>query len=243
MNEMSRGVINSGTISSSTMSESAIIEAQKAFLSKVYAWMLSGLLITGFTAMFAMDWGIVQSIMNSPLAFVLIIAQFGLVIALSGWIEKMSVQTAALSFLVYSFLTGLTFSVIFLMYTSESISNTFFVTAGAFGALSLYGFVTKKSLSGMGSFLFMGLFGIIFASIANLFIASSALNFTITIIGVLVFAGLTAYDTQKIKEMYVLQAQGDDAATKGAIMGALRLYLDLINLFLMLLRLLGGSRN
>ncbi len=237
------GTLSKSAINSRTMSDSAIIEAQKAFLSKVYAWMLSGLLITGFTAMFALEWGVVQSIMASPLAFVLIIAQFGLVIALSGWIEKMSVQTAALSFLFYSFLTGLTFSLIFLMYTSESIYNTFFVTAGAFGALSLYGFTTKKSLSGMGSFLFMGLFGIIFASIANMFIASSALNFTITIIGVLVFSGLTAYDTQRIKEMYRLQEQGDDVATKGAIMGALRLYLDFINLFLMLLRLLGGSRN
>ncbi len=228
---------------SKTIPESAIVEAQKEFLYKVYAWMLSGLGITAVVSLLALEWGWVYSIMGSPLFWVLIIAQFAAVIGLSGWVNKMSASTATIVFLVYSGLTGLTFSVIFLAYTSTSIFNTFITTAGTFGALSLFGFVTKKDLSGIGSFLYMGLFGIIIASVVNWFMGSSALHFVISAAGVLIFSGLTAYDTQKIKEMYVLMQESDEIATKGAIIGALRLYLDFINLFLMLLRFMGGSRD
>lgn len=218
----------------------SIAKAQSEFMTKVHAWMFGGLLITALTAWYTANSGLYQYFVGSFLFWGLIIAQFGLVIALSGWIEKMSSQIAILSFLVYSLLTGLTFSTIFVAYTSSSIYSTFVITAGMFAGLSAWGYFTKKDLSGMGSFLIMGLFGLILTGIVNIFIASSALSFIINVVGVIVFAGLTAYDTQKIKEMYVLQDQGTEIATKGAIMGALRLYLDFINLFLFLLRFLGS---
>ncbi len=221
---------------------SAIAEAQQSYMTKVYAWMLVGLLITGFTSYLANinQWDL--SIVANGLFWIVIIMQLGLVIALSGWIYKMPVPVAAMSFFIYSFLTGLTFAMIFRVYTTESIYNTFFIAAGMFGALSFFGYVTKKNLSAIGSFMFMGLIGLILASIVNIFLVNSALHFVISIIGVIVFAGLTAYDTQQIKEMYVLDAEGSDIATKGAIIGALKLYLDFINLFLFLLRIF-GRRN
>jgi FtsH-binding integral membrane protein len=142
--------------------------------------------------------------------------------------------------LLYSALTGVTFSLLAAVYSGESIANVFFITAGSFGALSFYGYTTKKDLTGMGRFMFMGLVGIILAMVINYFMASSILNTMISIIGVIVFAGLTAYDTQKLKDMYEVSLQGDEIATKSAILGALALYLDFINLFIMLLRLLGN---
>ncbi len=221
--------------------DQSIVSAQQQFLSKVYGWMVGGLLVTALTAWWvATSPAVMQSIMGMMLF--LILAEFGLVIYLSARIGKMSKNAAMISFLAFSFINGLTLSVILLMYAEESIYTTFIITAVMFGALSLYGFTTKKSLGAMGSFMFMGLIGIIVASIVNMFIASSALNFAISIIGVIVFAGLTAWDTQKLKQMYMVQYQGDEMATKGAIIGALTLYLDFINLFLFLLRLFGNRR-
>ena len=213
--------------------EHALVKAQQEYMSKVYSWMVGGLLITAFTAWFTMSSGFIESI--GSMIILLIIIEFGLVIALSGWISKMSTTTASASFLAYSFLNGLTFSVLLLRFSEDAIFTTFSVTACMFAALSLYGFVTKKSLSGVGQFMMMGLVGLIAASILNFFFQSSAMNFIINVIGVIVFAGLTAYDTQKIKEMYSLQYEGSEIATKGAIIGALVLYLDFINLFLFIL--------
>ena len=161
---------------------------------------------------------------------------------LSFRIQKMSVAAAQATFWVYAALVGVSLASIFLVYSQQSITQVFFITAATFGAMSLYGYTTKRDLTGMGSFLFMGLIGIIIASVVNIFLASSALGFAISVIGVLIFTGLTAYDTQKIKEMYSVNDDGTVAGRK-AIMGALSLYLDFINLFLMLLRLFGQSRN
>lgn len=219
----------------------SIVQAQQRFLSKVYSWMVGGLLLTAGTAYWVTtNPELLEKIMGMMLFLVL--GQLGLVIFLSARVQKMSKNTAILSFLGFSFLNGLTLSIILLAYTQESIFNTFIIAAIMFASLSVYGFTTKKSLSAVGSFLFMGLIGLIVASIINWFIASSALHFAISIIGVVIFAGLTAWDTQKLKQMYEVQFQGDEIATKGAIMGALTLYLDFINLFLFLLRLFGSRR-
>jgi uncharacterized protein len=221
------------------LDEQTLAKAQMDYMSKVYSWMVGGLLVTALTAMFAVKYEWDAYLIHSSLFYILIFAEFGLVLALSGWVNKMSKSTAMISFLGYSFLNGLTFSVIISAYTSESIYNTFFIAAGMFGALSLWGYVTKKDLGGVGRFMFMGLVGIIIASIMQFFFVSSALNFVISVAGVIIFSGLTAYDTQRIKEMYVVLDSGDEVATKGAIMGALMLYLDFINLFLFLLRFFG----
>ncbi len=173
--------------------------------------------------------------------WVVIFAPLAMVFFLSLRIENMSVGTAQGLFWLFSALMGASISSIFLVYAGESIARVFFITAAAFGALSLWGYTTKKDISGWGSFLFMGLIGIILASLVNLFIGSTALQFAVSVIGVLVFAGLTAYDTQQIKEMYSVQDDGTVAGKK-AVMGALRLYLDFINLFMMLLQLFGDRR-
>ena len=223
----------------------------RAYMLKVYNYMAIGLAVTGVVAFAAANAAVDASgqptafgaaIYSSPLRWVVMLAPLAAVFFLSFRIDRMSVGTAQAVFWGYAALVGLSLSSIFLVYTGQSISQVFFVTAASFGALSLYGYTTKKDLSGMGSFLIMGLFGIIIASIVNIFLASSALQFAISVIGVLVFAGLTAYDTQRIKEMYFA---GDDAATAGrkAIMGALALYLDFINMFIMLLQLFGQSRE
>jgi len=224
----------------STMSQDAIAQAQTEFLSKVYAWMFGGLLLTAATAWYVFDYGKYTAIYTSGLMFPLIIGELILVFVLSARIQKMSKTTAAALFLGYSLLNGVTLSVILAAYTLESIQEVFFITAAMFAALSAYGYFTKKSLSGIGNFLFMGLIGIIIAGFVNIFMASSTLSFAISVIGVIVFAGLTAYDTQRLKEMYVLMYEGEETAAKGAIIGALQLYLDFINLFLFLLRLFGN---
>ena len=226
-----------------TLSEHDIAKAQQTFLSKVYAWMVGGLLLTGITAWYVFSSEAYMVIAgNTILFFGLIIGELILVAVLSSKIERMSKATASGLFLLYSFINGLTLSIIFAAYTFESIQSVFFVSAAMFGAMSAFGFFTKKDLSGMGRFMFMGLIGIIFATLFNLFFASSAISFAINIIGVVVFAGLTAWDTQNLKDMYEVQFQGDEVAAKGAIIGALMLYLDFINLFLFLLRLLGKRR-
>ncbi len=220
-------------------------EASTVFLAKTFNWMAVGLAITGVVAYLTAATGIAYSIIGSPLFYVLIFAELGLVFYLSARIAKIQAATASGLFIGYSVLNGLTLSVIFLAYTSSSIAATFFITAGMFGAMAVYGLVTKKDLSGWGSFLFMGLIGIIIASIVNIFLQSSAVSWMVSMIGVIVFTGLTAYDVQKIKRIGEdgIMTQGQEAIRKGAVMGALTLYLDFINLFLMLLRFFGGSRN
>jgi len=181
------------------------------------------------------------AVFSGPLMWVLVFAPVALVFLLSFGIQRMSVPAAQATFWGYSALMGLSLASIFVVYTSESIARVFFISAATFAAMSLYGYTTKRDLTGFGSFLFMGLIGIVIASIVNIFLNSSGLGFAISILGVLIFVGLTAYDTQKIKEMYYV---GDDGTVAGrkAIMGALALYLDFINLFLMLLRLFGDRR-
>lgn len=217
-------------------------EASTVFLAKVFNWMAIGLGLTGVIAYLTAQSGLALKIAASPLFIVLILAELGMVFFLSARIEKIQPGTATGLFVGYSALNGLTLSTIFLAYTRASIGGTFLITAGMFGAMAVYGLVTKRDLSGMGSFMFMGLIGIILASIVNIFLQSSSLYWAISVIGVLVFVGLTAYDVQKIKnigEQGIMQ-QGEAAIRKGAIIGALALYLDFINLFLMLLRFFGS---
>lgn len=219
--------------------------AATVFLAKVFNWMGVGLALTGVVAWLTASTGLAIVIAASPLMIVLILVQLGLVFYLSARIEKIQPATATGLFLGYAVLNGLTLSVIFLLYTNVSIAATFMITAGMFGAMAVYGMVTKRDLSGMGSFMFMGLIGIIIATVVNIFLQSSALYWTISVIGVIVFVGLTAWDVQKIKIMGErgIMEQGETAIRKGAIIGALALYLDFINLFLMLLRFFGSSRN
>jgi uncharacterized protein len=227
-----------------TQTADVIDEGLRAHMLRVYNLMAIGLAITGVaalgTATLAMsNPAFAQLIYASPLKWVVMLAPLALVFFLSFRIHSMSVSTAQTTFWAYAALLGVSLSSIFLVYTGASITQTFFITATTFGAMSLYGYTTKKDISSWGSFLFMGLIGILIASVVNIFMASSALSFAVSVIGVLVFTGLTAYDTQKIKESYF---EGDDSDTAGrkAIIGALELYLDFVNLFLMLLRLLGN---
>ncbi|TKB25111.1 Bax inhibitor-1/YccA family protein [Desulfopila sp. IMCC35006] len=220
-------------------------QASTIFLAKVFNWMALGLGITGIVAFVTANTSLAGLIIGSPLFFILMIGELGLVFYLSARIQKIQASTASSLFLGYSVLNGLTLSVIFLAYTSSSIAGTFFITAGMFGAMAVYGLVTKKDLSGWGSFLFMGLIGVIIASVVNIFLKSSGMSWMISFIGVIVFTGLTAYDVQRIKKIGEdgIMSQGSEAISKGSIMGALTLYLDFINLFLMLLRFFGGNRN
>jgi len=220
-------------------------EASTVFLAKVFNWMAMGLGLTGIVAWLTASSGLAMSIVGSPVFMILIFAELGMVFYLSARINKIQSGTATGLFLGYAVLNGLTLSTIFLAYTKSSIGGTFLITAGMFGAMAVYGMVTKRDLSGTGSFLFMGLIGIIIASVVNIFLHSSSLYWTISVIGVLVFVGLAAWDVQKIKTMgeQGILEQGEDAIRKGAIIGALALYLDFINLFLMLLRFFGGSRD
>ena len=227
-----------------TMSVDSVAAEQQRFMVRVYNWMTAGLAITGFMAFYiSNNVTIMQIIFGNPIMpIVLMIAQIGLVFWLASRVMQMSASLATGVFLLYSGLTGITFSFIFVVYTSASITSTFLVTAGTFGAMSLYGYTTKKDLTSWGSFLFMGLIGIIIASVVNMFMQSNMMHVIITYAGVLIFVGLTAYDTQKIKETNILGNEGTDEDTKEAIRGALTLYLDFINLFLMLLRLMGDRR-
>ena len=229
--------------------DAAIDQGLRAYMLKVYNLMAMGLVITGLAAWGAFQLAVSdgqltafgQLIYASPFKWVVILAPLALVFMLGFRIHKMSVAAAQTTFWVYAALVGLSLSTIFLIYTGASIVQTFFVTAASFGALSLYGYTTRRDLSAFGSFLVMGVFGLIIAMVVNMFLQSSALSFAISAIGVLVFAGLTAWDTQQIKEMYFA---GDDDVVAGrkAIMGALQLYLDFINLFTFLLQFLGDRR-
>ncbi len=223
-----------------------VASAQRTLFKNVYAWMALALVVTGLTAYYvANSPTILGMIFGSGAALIgLCIAQFALVIGLSAAINKISFTAAGIMFVVYSILTGITLSSILLVYTQESVALTFFVTAGTFGAMALYGTVTNKDLSGMGSILFMALIGLIIASVANWFFHSSGLAMIISYAGVLIFVGLTAYDAQKIKNMLsVYGSEVNEASMKIALMGSLELYLDFINLFLHLIRILGSRRN
>jgi hypothetical protein len=206
-----------------------------------------GLALTGFVAYYvSTSEALLRLVFGNPLVLiVLFIAEFGLVFSIAGMVNRMSAGTATALFVLYSGLNGVTLSMIFLVYAQSSIASTFFISAATFIACSVYGWVTKKDLTSLGGFLMMGLIGIVIASLVNLFIKSSAMSAIISYIGVFVFIGLTAYDTQKIKNMAMTQPANLDGAVirKGAILGALSLYLDFINLFLMLLSIFGQRRN
>lgn len=214
-----------------------------AFLSRVYGWMFIGLLITAATAFaVASSPALVEMfILNRLVFWGLIIAQLGLVFYLSARVEHLAPATAALLFIVYSGLTGITSSVILLAYTGASIAQTFIIASTMFGAMAFFGTVTKRSLAGVGQFFFMGLIGIVIAMVVNIFLQSNALQFVISVIGVLVFTGLTAWDAQRLKQLAVALPEG--RAGSFAVVGALSLYLDFINLFFFLLHLTGGRRN
>ena len=219
-----------------------IDEGLRAYMQRVYSYMAGGLALTGIVAYAAAASGFYQSIAGTPLIWIVMLAPLGFVLALSFGIQRMSAGTAMLLFWLYAAVMGLSLGGIFLVYTGTSIARVFFITAATYGAMSLYGYTTKTDLSGFGSFLLMGLIGIVIASLVNLFIGSNTLQFVISIIGVIVFVGLTAYDTQRIKEMY-LESDTAEVADKKAVLGALALYLDFINLFMMLLQLFGQRRE
>ena len=216
-----------------------------ALMRKVYVWMALALVITGFTAYgVANSPAILQMIVSSKVLFFgIIIGELALVWGVSAAIGRLSLTTATLLFVLYSVLNGVTMSFIFLAYTAESITSVFLITAGTFAAMALFGYFTKADLSSMGRILFMALIGLIVATIVNIFMKSSGLAMILNYVGVLIFVGLTAWDTQKIKQMLLEAPDAGETAQKVALMGALTLYLDFINLFIHLLRILGNSRN
>jgi FtsH-binding integral membrane protein len=248
------------TIAAGAGSAAVVDQGLRSYMLRVYNYMTVGLVVTGLVAFFANQAAVSTvpteyqfangvyltsfgaAVYASPLQWVIMLAPLAFVFALSFGINKMSAATAQLVFWAFAAVMGVSLSSIFLVYTGQSIAKTFFISAAMFGAMSLFGYTTRRDLTKMGSFLFMGLIGIIIASVVNIFLASSALAFGISILGVLIFVGLTAYDTQRIKASYSASFSGDVLA-KGAIMGALSLYLDFLNLFLMLLRLTGNQRN
>lgn len=208
-------------------------------VTRAFVWMTLGLAITGLTSLFVADSNLIEVIFSSGSFWMLVIAELAVVWFLSSRIMKLSMPVATAAFAVYSLLNGVTLSPIFLVYTGESIASTFFITAGTFAAMAIFGYTTKRDLSSMGSYLMMGLIGLIIASLVNMFVGSSLLMWVVSYLGVLIFVGLTAYDTQRIKEM-IAQSVGDEEQTKKvALLGALNLYLDFINLFIYLLRLFG----
>ena len=214
-----------------------------AFLSKVYGWMFLGLLITGGTAVLvASSPTLIETlIVNRILFWILVLGQLGLVFYLSARVDKVSPATAAGLFLLYSAMVGVTSSVIFLIYTGASIVSAFVIAGGMFGAMAVFGSLTKRSLAGVGQFMFMGLIGLIIASVVSIFWMNDVLMFVISVVGVLVFTGLTAWDAQRLKQMAV--SLPDGRVGSYAVVGALSLYLDFINLFFFVLRLMGGRRN
>jgi len=214
----------------------------RSFITKVYGWMTAGLAMTGLVSLYmASDPTlIIQLVSHKILFYGIMFTELGLVFSLAGWVHRMSTTAATMAFLLYAGLTGITLSTIFLAYTNASIASTFFITAATFGAMSFYGAVTKTDLTAFGNICFMALLGVILASVVNIFLNSSAIYWITTYLGILVFVGLTAYDTQRIKAMSAL---GDeDAERRASITGALALYLDFINLFIMTLRLTGRRR-
>lgn len=223
----------------------AMSTAFPALMRKVFVWMTLALAITGLTAYgVATSPAILSLIFSSKVTFFgLIIAEFALVFAISGAINRLSLSTATLLFILYSVINGATLSTIFFAFSVATIGKVFFITAGTFGAMALVGYTTKTDLTSMGKLLFMALLGIIIASVVNMFVGSSGLDLILSYVGVLVFVGLTAYDTQKIKQMCQAAPDAGESAQKLALIGALSLYLDFINLFLYLLRIFGNNRD
>ena len=239
---------------SKTADQAGIDEGLREYMLKVYNYMTTGLVLTGFIAYFFGKASVAaftpngviltslgQALFNSGLSWIIMLAPLGFVFYLSARINKMSVSSAQITFWLFASIMGLSLASIFVQFTGTSIARVFFITAGTFAAMSLYGYTTKRDLTKLGGFLFMGLIGIIIASIVNIFVQSGPMAFIISIIGVLVFVGLTAYDTQTIKNMYYA-GDSDSVGSKKALMGALRLYLDFINLFILLLQLFGQRR-
>ena len=238
-----------------TVDQAAIDEGLRAYMLKVYNYMTTGLVLTGFIAYFfgkasveayLPSGGVIltplgNTLFNSGLSWIIMLAPLGFVFYLSARINKMSTATAQITFWIFSSIMGLSLASIFIQFTGESITRVFFITSGTFGAMSLYGYTTKRDLTKLGGFLFMGLIGIIIASIVNIFFQSGPMAFAISVIGVLIFVGLTAYDTQNIKNMYH-SGDNEEIGSKKALMGALKLYLDFINLFILLLQLFGQRR-
>jgi FtsH-binding integral membrane protein len=221
----------------------ATVERERSFIRGAYGWMFAGLLLTALASAWVMVSPAMQALLfgNRAVFWILAIAEIGIVMFLSVRVMKMSPAAAASAFFVYSVLNGLTLSAIFFVYTQQSIVQAFLVASGMFGAMSVYGMVTKRDLTSWGSFFFMGLIGVIILSVVNIFMKSTGLGFVISVVGIFVFVGLTAYDTQKLKHLARV-AEGPQA-TNLAVIGALALYLDFINLFLLLLRLFGSRRN
>lgn len=215
----------------------------RQYMLRVYNYMASGVALTGIVALLvSMNAPAMQLLFATPLKWVVMFAPIAVVFFLGMRLNSMRASTAQGLFWLYAGLVGLSLASIFVVYTGVSITRTFFITAGAFAGLSLYGYTTKRDLSGFGSFLIMGLIGLVLASIVNIFLASSMMHFVISVLGVLIFAGLTAYDTQTIKQMYA-EHYGEEESSKIAILGALNLYMDFINLFMFLLQFLGVRRD
>ena len=228
--------------STATKSREQVDQGLRSYMLRVYNYMATGLGLTGLTAYFvAITPSLFNAIYGTPLYWIVALAPLGFVFYLSARLHKIRFTTAQTVFWIFSGVMGLSMAYIFIAFTGASIARVFFITAGTFAGMSLYGYTTKKDLSGWGSFLFMGLIGIIIASIVNIFLKSPMLYYVISWVGVLVFVGLTAYDTQRIKEMYYA-SDHPEISGKKAIMGALKLYLDFINLFIMLLHLFGQRR-
>lgn len=242
MMEDMQSIENSGNLSV----DQVRVQASTLFLAKVFNWMAIGLGLTGLVALLVTGSQALQQVIfgNKLVFYGLIFGELGLVVYLSARLEKISASTATGLFLAYSALNGATISAILLLYTGSSVATTFFVAGGMFVSMAIYGTVTKKDLTSMGSFLFMGLVGMLIASLVNIFIGSTMISWVVSAVGVLVFTGLTAYDVQKITAIGSggIMAQGQETIQKGAIMGALALYLDFVNLFISLLRFLGDRR-
>ena len=228
--------------STATKSEAQVDQGLRSYMLRVYNYMATGLGLTGLTAYFvAITPSLFNAIYGTPFYWIVALAPLGFVFYLSARLHKISFAKAQTVFWIFSGVMGLSMAYIFIAFTGTSIARVFFITAGTFAGMSLYGYTTKKDLTGWGSFLFMGLIGIIIAMIVNIFLQSGMLSFIISCVGVLIFVGLTAYDTQRIKEMYYA-SDHPEISGKKAIMGALKLYLDFINLFIMLLHLFGQRR-
>ena len=226
-----------------TVTQAEIDVGLRRHMLQVYNYMASGVLLTGIVALLvASSPAAMQAIFGTPLKWVVMLSPLAFVLVLSFGIHRLSATATQALFWLFAAVMGLSMATIFVVFTGESVARVFFITAGTFAAMSLYGYTTKADLSKFGSFLLMGLIGIVLAGLVNIFLQSSALQFAISAIGVLVFVGLTAYDTQRIKEMY-LESLGDEVLSKQAVMGALSLYLDFINLFTMLLQLIGVKRD
>ena len=216
----------------------------REYMLRIYNYMASGLALTGIVAYVFANSGYYEQVARTPLIYLIMLAPLGFILVMNFGLQRMQASTLQLLFWLFSGVFGLSLASIFIHSTGTSIARVFFITAGTFAAMSLYGYTTKRDLSQFGSFLMMGLIGIIIASVVNIFIGSTALQFAISVIGVIVFVGLTAWDTQRIKEQYYeMQYADGETASKTAIMGALNLYLDFLNLFMMLLQLLGVRRD